>query len=262
MKTPALFAIVITLGLRPLGAAPEARITHLAKEVKLLHAKDAPRRAALNEVVSDGTAVETGAGAQTELTFGDQTQTRLAAGSVFDFQGGTRRMNLARGAILVHAPKGTNARVATANVISVLSGTTSVLEYYPKGYIKLIVLEGTARMFMPGKIGESVLVNAGQLLMFHAVPAPSALPNPVDIDLKRMMATSQLIKGFAPLGSEASIAAGMRDQSKQKSSGALADTNLVIFGRGTLVSLVPPDSTAKNSPAPAPSPVKTATPHP
>ena len=165
-------------------------------------------------------------------------------------------MNLARGAVLIHAPKGANARVATSNVVSVLSGTTSVLEYYPKGYIKLIVLEGTARMFMPEKIGESVLVNAGQMLMFHAVPAPGALPNPVDIDLRRMMATSQLIKGFAPLGSEASIAEGMQDQSKQKLAGALAETNLVIFGRGTLVSLVPPDSTAKSGATPSPSPHK------
>jgi len=232
----------------------EARVTRIVKDVKLLVAPNPPRAAGLNETVRDGMALQTGANSQAELRFGNGGLARLGSNTVFGIGSGTRRMGLAQGAILIRVPSGAGeAQVKTSSVTSVVGGTTSLLEYYPQGYIKLIVLEGTARMFMPGVVGESVLVNAGQLLMFHARPAPTALPNPVDVDLKRLMATSQLIQGFAPLGSESSISRGMQDQKKQKSAGALAETNLVIFGRGTLVSLVPPEAEQANSTAP-PSP--------
>jgi hypothetical protein len=234
--------------------AAQARISRITKEVKLLQGQSAPRAAILNETIGNGTAIETAAGAQAELRFDNGALVRLGQNSVFNLKDGSRRMELVRGAVLVRAAKGSgDVRIATGNVASSVRGTTSLLEHYPGAYTKLISLEGTARMFMPGVIGESVLVNAGQLLMFHTKPAATSLPNPVDIDLNRLAATSLLIKDFAPLGSESSIARGMQNQKKQKSEGALADTNLVIFGRGTLVSLVPPEAeNAKSTPSPTP----------
>ncbi|HEX8077969.1 MAG TPA: hypothetical protein VF511_09155, partial [Chthoniobacterales bacterium] len=181
---------------------------------------------------------------------------RLGQNSIFAAKQGTSRMELRRGAMLVRVPKSAGQTLITSGaVVSSLGGTTALLEHYPDAYTKLISLEGTARMFMPAKIGESVLVDAGQLLMFHLKPAPKALPNPVDIDIKRLIATSQLIRGFAPLESELSIARGAQNQSRQKSGGTLTETNLVIFGRGTLVSLVPPETdTNPTTPTPTPSP--------
>jgi hypothetical protein len=250
-----IIAVVVLGNPARLSAADanEARITRLKKEAKI-----SGRTAALNDLVRSGSTVETGAGSQAELRFGNGTLVRLAASTVLKITSGTRKMDLIRGAVLVRAPKNSgDAELVTADVNSNLAGTTSVLEFYPKAYTKLIVLEGTARMFMPRIMGESVLVNAGQLLMFQAKAVSTSLPNPVDIDLKRMMATSLLIQGFPPLGSESSIAEGMQNQKKQKSEGGLADTNLVIFGRGTLVSLVPPDAEqAKSTATPSPSPVK------
>ena len=81
----------------------------------------------------------------------------------------------------------------------------------------------------------------------------------LDADIKRLMATSRLIKGHPSLGSESSIAERERDQTSQKSSGSLADTNLVIFGRGTLVSLTPtaPEEKASTNAAKKPSPTPT-----
>jgi hypothetical protein len=242
----------------------EARITRVVQDVKLLRAPDPPRSASLNETVRNGTAVRTGVDSQGELTFDDRTLARLGSDTIFSFREGTRSMDLGRGAMLLRVPRGAgNAKITTANVTSVVTGTTCLLEYYPQGYIKLIVLEGTARMFMPARLGESVLIKEGQLLMFHVKPAPTSLPNPVDIDLKRLMATSLLIQGFPPLGSEGRIAQGMQDQKKQKSKGALVDTNLVIFGRGTLVSLLPPTGVegADQKPA-AVTPTPTPTPRP
>jgi len=238
--------------------AVEARVTRMVKDVRLLIPSNSPRAAALNETVRDGMAVQTGANSQSELRFGNGGLARLGSNTVFGIGSGTRRMGLAQGAMLIRVPAGAGeAQIKTSSVTTVVGGTTSILENYPDGYIKLIVLEGTARMFIPGVVGESVLVNAGQLLMFHAKPPPKKLPNPVDIDLERLMATSQLVKGFAPLGSESSIAQGMQDQTRQKSQGALAETNLVIFGRGTLVSLVPPEAEqAKSTPTPSPTPTQ------
>ncbi len=233
--------------------AASARITRVTKDVKVLRAPAGPRPAVLNEAVADGSVIETGPGAQTELRFNTGALVRLGQNSVLDLRDFSR-MELRRGAMLVHAGSGSAVQVAAGNVVSEASGTTSLLEHYPEAYTKLISLEGTARMFMPAVVGESVLVNPGQLLMFHTKPKPTGLPNPVDIDIDRLRATSQLIRGFTPLGNEASIAEGARAQKKQKSDGALADTNLVIFGRGTLVSIVPPTADASPKPSPTPTP--------
>ncbi|PZR75842.1 MAG: hypothetical protein DLM73_04130 [Chthoniobacterales bacterium] len=247
-----LFCFVILFAQATTVAASSARLTRLTKGVKVARASES-HPAVLNETIANGSMIETGAGAQAELRLDTGTIVRLGQNSVLDLRD-LHRMTLRRGAMLVLAPKGSDAQVATGNVISVVSGTTSLLEHYPEAYIKLISREGTSRMFMPSVVGESVLVKAGQLLMFHTKPAPTGLPNPVDIDINRLLTTSQLIKGFAPLGSESSIAEGARDQKQQKSKGALADTNLVIFGRGTLVSLVPPAAEATPPPSPSPTP--------
>lgn len=252
----AVLLLAIGSAAETMGA--DARITQISKEVRLLRPGSAPRKATINDQVANQTSVQTGSGGQTELRFGNGTLVRLGANSLLHLSEGSRRMELSRGALLVRAPKAAGpVEIETGNTTSAVAGTTSILECYPRAYTKLIALEGTARIFMPQVVGESVLVNAGQLLMFHTAPAPTALPNPVDIDLKRLVATSQLIKGFAPLGSESSIAQGMQDQNKRKSEGALAETNLVIFGRGTLVSLVPPDA-KQNKAAPSPSPTPKA----
>ena len=248
-----LFCTAIILVPASKVLAASARITRVTKDVKVLRAPMGARPATLNEAVTSGSVIETGPGAQTELRFDTGALVRLGQNSVLDVRD-FRRMELRRGAMLVRAGKEGEAQVTTGNVVSEASGTTSLLEHYPEAYIKLISLEGTARIFMPAVVGESVLVNPGQLLMFHTKPKPTGLPNPVDIDIDRLRATSQLIRGFAPLGSEASIAEGARAQKQQKSDGALADTNLVIFGRGTLVSIVPPTADATPKPSPTPTP--------
>ncbi len=236
-------------------AAAPARITRITKEATLLQTPAAPRAAMLNEKIPNGASLHTGAGSQVELRFDNGPLVRLGQNSVVTLKDGARKMELVRGAILVRADSGGGeVQIVTGNVASSINGTTSLLEHYPGAYTKLISLDGTARIFMPAVVGESVLVKAGQLVMFHTKPLPKALPNPVDIDINRLTATSLLIKGFAPLGSESSIAQGARDQKQQKSQGALADTNLVIFGRGTLVSLVPPAAEATPKPSPSPTP--------
>lgn len=157
------------------------------------------------------------------------------------------------------------AKITTAAVTAAITGTTVMLEYNPNAYVKFIVLEGTARIFLKGVLGESVLVHAGQLLMLHVSPMPNRLPDPVDVDINRILATSLLIRGFPPIGSEQLMASNVRTQLEQKTVGELIDTNLVIYDRGTLVTLSDPNShdvidQANTHSSPTATPRPTATP--
>ena len=248
----ALAGLVIPIASAQGARTNDARITRVSKEVKLLSATGGSRSASVNDRVSEGTEVVTGPDGQTELTFADRTLARLGGKTTFGFTQGVRQMELRSGAMLVRAPAsahGAEIRVAAATVA--VTGTTCLLENNAGRYVKLVVLDGTARMFLKGRLGESVLVKEGQLLMFHLGPKLTSLPNPVDVDIKRLMATSKLIEGFAPIGTESSIDQGIADQKKQKTEGALVETNLVIYGRGTVVSLVDPSTAATPETSPS-----------
>src|SRR5437763_1828033 len=67
----------------------QARVTQVVNDVKLLPNQAAPRPAALNDEVKQGTAVRTGSDSRPELTFSDLTITRLGANTVFSFTPGT-----------------------------------------------------------------------------------------------------------------------------------------------------------------------------
>jgi mannose-6-phosphate isomerase-like protein (cupin superfamily) len=219
----------------------EAQITQIVKDVNLLPGQAASRAAVINDNVRDGTAVRTGEDSRTELTFSDQTLARLGANTLFSFNEGTRRLDLGGGAMLLRVPKDAGgATVRTAAVTAAITGTTVLLEYHPKAYIKFISLEGTARLYMKGRLGESVLIKPGQMLVVK--PDAKRLPDPVDVDLDRLMKTCVLITDFPPLGSTPLIADEIKHQHDQKVDGDLIDTNLVIVGRGTLVTLVDPTS--------------------
>ena len=87
----------------------------------------------------------------------------------------------------------------------------------------------------PRHLGDSILVHAGQMVIGNP---DSAISDPVDVDIGRFVTTSRLITDFPPLPSEKSILAESQKQQREKSKKTLIDTNLVIFGGGTQVSLV------------------------
>src|SRR5438128_2374404 len=214
----------------------EARVTQVVNDVKLLPGQAAPRPAVVNDNLRSGTAVRTGADSRTELTFTDLTLARLGANTIFSFNEGTRNLDLGGGAVLLQVPKGAGgAKITTAAVTAAITGTTVLMEYHRNAYIKFIVLEGIARMFLKGHLGESVLIGPGQMLIVN--PNAKSLPNPVHVDLKRLVQTCLLITEFAPLASQPLI---LQQIQIQQNNTDLIPTNLVIFGRGTLVSLVDP----------------------
>ena len=235
----------------------EAHVTRIIKDVQLLPSQAAPRPAVVNDNVRSGTAVRTGADSRTELTFTDLTLARLGANTIFSFNEGTRNLDLGGGAVLLHVPKGAGgAKITTAAITAGITGTTVLMEYHRNAYIKFIVLEGTARMYLKNRIGESVLIGPGQMLIVK--PNATSLPDPVTVDLKRLVETCLLITEFAPLASQSLILQQIQNQQNNRD---LIPTNLVIYGRGTLVSLVDPTNlnvisqatTAIPTPAPVPS---------
>ena len=72
----------------------------------------------------------------------------------------------------------------------------------------------------------------------------AALSDPIDVDIDRFMKTSRFITDFPSLRSEKSIVAESQKQQREKSNKTLIDTNLVIFGGGTQVSVVGQDPPA------------------
>src|SRR5436190_13614859 len=214
----------------------EARVTQIVRDVKLLPNAAPARLAVVNDPVRDGTAVRTGVESRTELMFSDATLARLGANTIFSFTEGTRNLELTDGAMLLRVPKNAGgAKINTAAVTAAITGTTVMLEFHKNSYVKFIVLEGTGRIFLPNRVGESVLIHAGQMLITK--PDAKNLPSPVDVDIRKLMKTSRLIKGFGKMGSEGLIAQTEADQDKERTEGELYETNLAIYGAGTSIIL-------------------------
>jgi hypothetical protein len=233
-----LFTLTIAARSTTAAQPNEATITRIVNEVRVHTAKTKPHSASINDKVCDGSSVQTGMDSRTELTFADQTLARLSANTVSTFNNGTRDLELFDGAMLLQAPrKAGAAKIISAGITAAIAGT-AIVEYHPHAYLKFISLEGTARLYLKRRWGESVLVRPGQMLITN--PDAKSLPDPVDVDLERLLKTALLVIDFPPLSSQDLIAKESERQQRAKSKRSLIDTNLVIFGKGTLVSLTNP----------------------
>ena len=83
----------------------EAKVTQVIQDVQVLPSNAAPRAAAVNDNVRQGTAVQTGVQSRSELTFKDQTITRLGEKTIFSVGEGARTIDLGSGQFLLYAPK-------------------------------------------------------------------------------------------------------------------------------------------------------------
>ena len=87
------------------GELKEAKVTQVVQDVKLLPSDASARPAAVNDNVRQGTAVETGVQSRSELTFKDQTITRLGERTIFSVGQGARTIDLGSGQFLLYVPK-------------------------------------------------------------------------------------------------------------------------------------------------------------
>src|SRR5206468_7401856 len=79
----------------------EAKVTQVIQDVRVLPSGAAPRPAALNDNVRQGTAVQTGVQSRSELTFKDQTITRLGEKTIYSPGEGARTIDLGSGQFLL-----------------------------------------------------------------------------------------------------------------------------------------------------------------
>ncbi len=63
-----------------------------------------------------------------------------------------------------------------------------------EGFSKLIVLEGKMRVYLNDRLGESMVIEPGQMIILN--PNANRLPQPVNVDLARLTQTSGLVNGF------------------------------------------------------------------
>jgi hypothetical protein len=240
-----LFAIGIAFSsLASAGPLKEATINQIVNDVKVIEPQRGPHAAALQEVIKDDLGVHTGVQSRAELLFQDATLTRLGAETFFSFKPGTRDLNLERGTLLLQVPKNLGgARIRAASVTASITGTTIMMEHLPSKSLKIVVLEGSLRVGINGRVGENLMLTAGKMVIM--APDAKRVPEPVDVDLRKLIRTSSLIDPAAFRGkSKASIAVlpsmGLIDKEIARQDGlvkerGLVATNLVIPGSGTSV---------------------------
>ena len=101
----------------------EAKVTQVIQDVRVLPSNASPRPAAVNDNVHHGTAVQTGAQSRSELTFKDQTITRLGEKSIFSVGEAPRTIDLGSGQFLLYAPKKAGgAKIKAGPVTAAITG--------------------------------------------------------------------------------------------------------------------------------------------
>jgi len=176
----------------------EAKVTQVVQDVKVLPSNASPRPAAVNDNVRPGTAVQTGVQSRSELTFKDQSITRLGEKTIFSVGEGARTIDLGSGQFLLYVPKKAGgAKVKMGPVTAAITGTTVLGNVDPGGVITFIVLEGSACIYLDS-VGQSLFLGPGQKLTYD--PVANRLEDPVDADLNQVL-TTPLIKDFRRLPS-------------------------------------------------------------
>jgi hypothetical protein len=101
----------------------EAKVTQVIQDVRVIPSNAAARPAAVNDSVRQGTAVQTGVQSRSELTFKNQTITRLGEKTIFNVGEGGRTIDLGSGQFLLYAPKKAGgAKVKMGPVTAAITG--------------------------------------------------------------------------------------------------------------------------------------------
>ena len=186
----------------------EAKVTQVVQDVKVVPAGAAARTVTVNETVPRGNAVQTGSQSRSELTFRDQTITRLGEKTIYTIGGG-RTIELGSGQFLLYVPKKAGgAKVKMGPVTAAITGTTVVGNVSPSGVVEFTVLEGTARVRLD-RVGQCLLVVAGQKVTYD--PIAMRLEDPVEVDIQQQL-QSPLVTGFRQLPSAPYINVAVENQ--------------------------------------------------
>lgn len=212
-----------------------ANVTAAVNEVLVYPGSNTSHPASIGEKVALPSSVQTGRQSRAELTFNDNTITRLGQNSVFSFHEGGRNVELKQGSVLLQVPKNSGgATIRTATVTAAITGTTVMVEYNPGKWVKIITLEGTLKLTINGS-KQTVTVPAGQMIIMH--PNSKVIPKPLTIDIAKLLATSFLVGhgNFGPLPPHATdlIQQTIQQQLLAKNQGVLLPTRYILTGDGS-----------------------------
>jgi hypothetical protein len=217
------------------GPLSSAQVTKIINRVSVVDPAKGAHSAAVREVIKDDLGLQTGARSRSELLFQDNTLTRIGAETFFSFKTGTRDLTLEKGSMLLQVPKGLGgAKIHTAAVTAAITGTTIMMEYIPRRFIKVLVLEGSLRLSRNGALGGSVVLHPGNMVVMQ--PDAKKIPDPVDVNIALIVKTSPLVNfpGGASLPSIGLIQAAIDGQKGQLAKGHLVPTNLVMSGTNVI----------------------------
>ena len=205
----------------------EAQVTQVVQDVKVLPSSGSARPAAVNETVRKGNAVQTGAQSRSELTFKDQTITRLGEKTIFNVGGEGRQIEMGGGQFLLYVPKKAGgAKIKMGPVTAAITGTTVLGNVAPSGIVQFTVLEGSSCINLPG-MGQSLFVQAGQMVVYD--PVYGRLENAVDVDLQQQL-SSPLVKDFRQLPSAGLIDEAIQNQ--RLAAGSVEDLENAVRAAG------------------------------
>jgi hypothetical protein len=234
--TPLLFATIFgSASALSAGPLTEAHVTKIIRDVHVTDPAKGTHAAAINERITEEIGLKTGVKSRSELLFQDNTLTRIGPETSFSFKAGTRDLTLRQGTLLLQVPKGLGgAKIQTAAVTAAITGTTIMVQYTPGKQIKVLVLEGSLRLSLNNAPGHSVLLRPGRMVTMR--PDAKRIPDPVSVDLRRIMQTSSLVKmakkGESDLPSAELIEEEIAQQDQERETGRLTATNLVSDGFG------------------------------
>lgn len=171
----------------------QARIANLRNQVNLLTADRRARPARLQDLITPGNGVSTGASSLAELRFNDGSLARVGAQAVFWFVPNTRDLQLSNGTALMLIPPGQGrTRVRTPNVVAGIEGSALVVRFNPETQ--------TTSVFSLTDSGIQVCLTASgecQVLEGGQVAAVDANGLQVyQLDLATFYATSSLVEGL------------------------------------------------------------------
>lgn len=277
--------LAAAVGTAAAATLQNAEVTVAVNRVLISPSGGALRDAAVGDQLGGAGRLETGAASRAQLVFNDRSIARLGANSVFSFTRGTRQLELNQGVIFLQVPKGAGgATIQTAAVTAAITGTTIGIEYTPPGAngpgaVKVFVLEGTLRVYLKGRPGESMLLEPGQMIFLE--PDATELPEPQVFDIARLVNTSGLLGGaFPPLPSLPDIEENIAEQNRLKRNGTLVISNYVLHAelpggaanflnqvrdrtlQSQILRVPPPVPLVQPTPPPPPVPVSTPPPTP
>ena len=256
-----LFCFAITASVAMGAPLQEARVSRVIQDVRLLASNVAPRPAVVNDNVQEGTAVRTGVESRAELTFSDQTITRLGQNTVFSLKGGTREMTLDSGALLLQVPQhGEAAQIRTAAVTASISGGTGLLSSNKGFPTKLLILEGTGRFCSIDRPDDCVEVQGGEMVMLMP---DGRITKPTKFNAKLVFQSSHLLTDFPPLPNEFLILEVINEQQTGPEQTGTPPPGDTIDETDQRAAASPtPSETPGPSATPTPTPSVTPTPTP